>query len=525
MRDINTDNSPTITQLRGKRLLITGATGFLGKVVLEKLMRTVPDIEAVYLLMRGNRTHRDVRERFEQEIAASSIFDTLRARDSVWFEAFCKNRIHCIAGEATEPHFGLSRTAFMTLAGELDGIVNSAASVNFREELDKALAINTFSLRNIIELAEAAGNIPVIQVSTCYVNGFNQGAMAEEIVSPAKAELPNHEQGYFEIYRTLAELEDRVDAVKAQYQGRELKAKLVELGIKTSHEYGWNDTYTFTKWLGEQLLLKSLRQYPLTIVRPSIIESTLREPTPGWIEGVKVADAILLAYARGKVSFFPGKRNGVIDVIPADLVSNSILISLAQQFALRAEGKAEHHIYQCCSGGRNPLTMGEFIDHLMAEAKANHQHYDKLFTSAPSRNFVAVDKKLFTLVAGCVRFALMAFNQLLSKLGMRQKIRAKRNIDTALELSNIFSFYAAPKYVFQNDKLLGLSESLGSVDQELFPVDSAAVDWSHYIRNVHIAGLNRYALNGKGYSATPTEAVRAGEEAVNRVVSEPEVFN
>ncbi len=194
MRDVNTEKSPTISQLRGKRILITGATGFLGKVVLEKLIRTVPDIEAVYLLMRGNRSYRDVRERFEKEIVASSIFDTLRERDAAWFEAFCANRIHWVSGEATETHFGMSRTAFLTLAGELDGIINSAASVNFREELDKALAINTFSLRNIIELAEAAGNIPVIQVSTCSVNGFNQGSMREGAVSPARAQVPSQHE-------------------------------------------------------------------------------------------------------------------------------------------------------------------------------------------------------------------------------------------------------------------------------------------------------------------------------------------
>ncbi len=255
-------------------------------------------------------------------------------------------------------------------------------------------------------------------------------------------------------------------------------------------------------------------------MRLTIIESTLTEPTPGWIEGVKVADAILLAYARGKVSFFPGKRNGVIDLIPADLVANSILIALGEQYRERGQGESQHHIYQCCSGGRNPLTMGSFIDNLMAEAKANHQHYDKLFTAPPNRNFVAVDKKLFTLVAGCVRFALILFNQILSKLGMKQKIRARRNIDTALELSNIFSFYAEPKYVFQNDKLLALSESLGAVDQELFPVDSASIDWAHYIRRVHIAGLNRYALKGQAYIDVPSSAVRAGEEAVNRQVKQ-----
>ncbi|QQD17984.1 SDR family oxidoreductase [Spongiibacter nanhainus] len=511
MRDINRESSPTLRALKGKNILITGTTGFLGKVVLEKLIRTVPDLGDIYLLMRGNRRNPDARSRFLNEIASSSIFDTLRETRGEWFESVCEHRIHCVTGEVTQPQFGLSRSAFMALASDVDAIVNSAASVNFREELDRALEINTYSLNNIIELAEAAGNVPVIQVSTCYVNGFNQGAMREENVTPARLNLPEHQQGYFEIYSTLADLEEKVEQCKGKYEGRELKKHMVDLGIREAHAAGWNDTYTFTKWLGEQLLLKRLRDYPLTILRPSIIESTLREPTPGWIEGVKVADAVLMAYARGKVSFFPGKRNAVIDVIPADLVANGIILSLAEQFADPDSGR----IYQCCSGARNPLTMGKFIDLLMTEAKENHQTYHKLFTQPPRRNFVAVDKRLFTLVAACARFGVIAFNQLLGRLGLKRKVRARRNLDTAIELSTLFSFYAQPKFVFHNDKLLSLSKSMGAVDQELFPVDPAAIDWSNYICKVHMAGLNSYALSDKARPRTE-KAVDAATEMVNQ---------
>ena len=114
-----------------------------------------------------------------------------------------------------------------------------------------------------------------------------------------------------EVGNLIEELELKINQTQEKYEGKELKRQLVDLGIREAHACGWNDTYTFTKWLGEQLLLKSLRGYSLTLLRPSIVESTLREPSPGWIEGVKVADAILLAYAKEKVTFFPGKRSGV----------------------------------------------------------------------------------------------------------------------------------------------------------------------------------------------------------------------
>uniref|UniRef100_A0A7N5K2K7 Fatty acyl-CoA reductase n=1 Tax=Ailuropoda melanoleuca TaxID=9646 RepID=A0A7N5K2K7_AILME len=36
----------------GKSILITGATGFMGKVLMEKLFRTSPDLKVIYILVR-----------------------------------------------------------------------------------------------------------------------------------------------------------------------------------------------------------------------------------------------------------------------------------------------------------------------------------------------------------------------------------------------------------------------------------------------------------------------------------------
>ena len=134
-------SSRVLEQLRGKKVLITGTTGFLGKVVLEKLIRAVPDIGGIYLLIRGNKRHPDARSRFLNEIATSSVFDRLREADTEAFDAFLEDRIHCVTGEVTEPGFGLGEPACRKLAMELDAVINSAASVNFREELDKALTV------------------------------------------------------------------------------------------------------------------------------------------------------------------------------------------------------------------------------------------------------------------------------------------------------------------------------------------------------------------------------------------------
>jgi fatty acyl-CoA reductase len=70
--------------------------------VLEKLIRTVPDLGGVILLIRGGEKG-DARERFERQIATSSIFDPLRAERGAWLERFFAEQVECVTGEVTEP--------------------------------------------------------------------------------------------------------------------------------------------------------------------------------------------------------------------------------------------------------------------------------------------------------------------------------------------------------------------------------------------------------------------------------------
>lgn len=482
--------SGVLEHLRGKQVLITGTTGFLGKVVLEKLIRTVPDIGGIYLLIRGNKTHGNARNRFVDEIASSSVFYRLREDDNDAFESFIETRIHCITGEVTEPRFALDEPAFRALAGKLDAFINSAASVNFREELDKALQINTLCLQNIADLAGYNRDMAVIQVSTCYVNGKNAGQVTESVIKPGGKAIPHSSDGFYEIDELVHLLQARVAEVRARYSGSMLEQKLVDLGIREANYYGWSDTYTFTKWLGEQLLMKALAGRSLTIVRPSIIESALAEPAPGWIEGVKVADAIILAYAREKLFLFPCRRSGIIDVIPVDLVANSIILSLAE--ALSAPDR--RRIYQCCSGSSNPVSLGEFIDHVMAEAKKHYADYQQLFYRQPARPFITVNRRLFDLVVGGARVPLSLADRALRLTGRKRKLKVLKNLDVTRSLATTFGFYTAPDYIFRNDALLALAARMGESDRLMFPVDARQIDWAFYLRKIHMNGLNRYAL-------------------------------
>ena len=243
-------NSPTLNAFSNRHVLITGTTGFVGKVILEKLLRSVPTIGKIHLLIRGNATYPSARERFLNEVATSSIFDTLKAKNPQRFDELCNDKLRFITGELTEPNFGLSDHEFQHLAQKIDLIINSAASVNFREPLDQALQTNTLSLHTIIKLAQVK-KAPVVHVSTCYVNGFNTGLMQEEAVCPKHGGIARSTHGYFKVTPVIEQLQSRIAVVNSRHVNKKERERAqINLGIAASTQYGWNDTYTFTKWLG-----------------------------------------------------------------------------------------------------------------------------------------------------------------------------------------------------------------------------------------------------------------------------------
>ena len=492
-----------VGQLSGKQVFITGVTGFLGKAILEKLLREVPDIGKIHILARGNK-RQSAQERCMAGVFGSSLFDVLKEEHGEQFQRFIQNKVNVVEGELTEPLFGLESTQFAGIANQLDLIINSAASVNFREAMDQALKINALSLNNIIALANytthADQATAVIQVSTCYVNGFNQGTILEEIAGSASGLIKPIGDGTYDVASVIASIQEKIDVIGTRFENAESGRKnikyeeaLIQLGISESRHYGWNDTYTFTKWMGEQLLLQGLGQENLTILRPSIIESTISSPVAGWVEGVKVADALIYAYAKGRVNIFPGDDSGILDVIPVDLVANAALLSAAE---LLNDGEG-FRLYQCCSGSTNPILLKNFIDHLASASKEQYQSLPKLFAGKPNENFKTVSTKKF----GVYMTALKMFTWVKTisgrVLGSNSASKLMAKVNTTASLAVIFGFYTAAKYQFDSRKLERLQSQFSKEDQLLFNSNANCFGWEHYLKNIHLPGLHKYALADK----------------------------
>jgi alcohol-forming fatty acyl-CoA reductase len=273
-----------------------------------------------------------------------------------------------------------------------------------------------------------------------------------------------------------------------------VRDRLIEAGRARAASVGWPDAYAFTKALGEQALSDSKGDVPVSIVRPSIIESAWAEPRPGWIRGFRMAEPVLISYARGLLREFPGVPEGIVDVIPVDLVVAAI-ISVA---ALGPDEAPE--ICQVASGGINPLRYRTLVDNVSGWF-TEHPLYD------PDGQPIVVPEFRFPgrgrVQAQLTRAKSMItrgekFLQTLPLRGKQAELAARletkrMEVERALEYVELYGLYTECEAIYQVDRLLDMWQRLGDADQAAFAFDPRALDWPTYIREIHLPSIVQHA--------------------------------
>lgn len=163
---------------------------------------------------------------------------------------------------------------------------------------------------------------------------------------------------------------------------------MVREGLECTRALGWPDVYTMTKALGEQLLVRDRGPIPLCLLRPTIIESALREPRPGWIDGLRTLDPVIVAYGRGQLRDFPADPGTAIDVVPVDVVVKATLAAAAA--LLRTGGLSVYHV----ATGQKPLTVGQLAGHLH-EYFGRHPLRDRAGRPVPVRSWRFPSRRAF----------------------------------------------------------------------------------------------------------------------------------
>jgi HAD superfamily hydrolase (TIGR01490 family) len=503
--------------LANKRIAITGSTGFVGTALVERLLRAVPECELV-LLVRPSKRH-DVTERVRREIFKNDAFDRLRAelKDTAEpFEAMVARRVRAVAGDVSTDGLGLSPGDRDIVTG-CDIVIHSAAAVAFDSPLDSAVEINLLGPTRIVDTLNAAGVTPhLVSVSTCYVAGNRRGNAPEELVSDGPWDLGLNWRKEVAAARRLrsdteaisrqpeklthfrAEARKELGAAGAPALAAKtesiredwVKDQLVEAGRARAASVGWPDAYAYTKALGEQAVTETKGDVPVSIVRPSIIESALAEPFPGWIRGFRMAEPVILSYARGLLKEFPGVPEGTVDVIPVDIVVAAII-------AVAALGPTEApRITQVASGGINPLKYKTLVDNVR-NWFTEHPLYDAEGQPIvvpewqfPARGRVKKQLERAKTMAEKTERVLQALPLRGRQASWAAKLdERKTEIDRAYQYVQLYGLYTECEAIYQVDNLMDIHDGLDAADRDAFNIDPRSVDWPKYVSTIHLPSI------------------------------------
>ncbi|MCB9731022.1 MAG: SDR family oxidoreductase [Deltaproteobacteria bacterium] len=335
-------NTPSVAQtFAGRHLLVTGVTGFVGKVFLSQLLYELPDIGRVDVLVRRSKKE-GAAARFNRIAARSPVFRPLRERHGAGYAAFLSERVRVLEGDVTEPLCGLSDDTVAELAPSLDAIVHFAGLTDFDADPKLAVPINVDGALHVAELAAKTEHAAILHTSTCFVAGVNDGAVPETL-TPGLAPNQRH-------YDVDAELE----TLRALAAGPGSAKDRVAATRERARELGWLNVYTYTKGVAEHLLARA--PVEVAVVRPAIVECALHYPFTGWNEGLNTTGP-LLWLLRSPFRFFPARAKNHFDVVPVDAVSRAVTLALAALL----RGEAER-VYQVSTSSSNPMRMGRAIE-------------------------------------------------------------------------------------------------------------------------------------------------------------------
>lgn len=498
--------------LAGKRLLVTGVTGFLGKVLVAFLLDRLPDLGRITVLTRGRRGQTPA-ERLRRIAERSPAWRPLRERYGRALGAMLAERIEVVSGDAREAMLGLTPAALASLEGRIDAVVHVAGLTDFVPDPADAISVNVRGALRAADVAARVAGGTLLHVSTCFVAGNTTGRVDERIEI---GRSPNGTR--FEPSAELDAIQSMIDASREREPDAASARRFrIEAGQQRANALGWPNLYTYGKALAEHLLAVR-RDVRVLLVRPSIVECARSFPFAGWNEGVNTsAPLVWLTGTLHRSLPFQGEH--VLDVVPVDTVARGITLSLAEMFA----GRTRHgDVVQLASGDHNPFTLRRCVDLTALARRRQYQtsqdlferlvlaHLDSVATGRPAESDALVPAA--RTVTKAARDLLVAFDPDAHLPGaIRERFgatlgrwaqkagkelgtasRTLGQVDEMLRLYQPFVYDHDPRLV--TERVRAWTAALEASERAELGYDTESIDWRDYWMNVQIPGLDTWSL-------------------------------
>ncbi|XP_013149249.1 PREDICTED: fatty acyl-CoA reductase 1-like [Papilio polytes] len=440
------DTYKSIDQLyAGKSVFVTGGTGFLGKVFLEKLLYSCPNIDKIYVLMR-EKNKWDISERIKQMLELPMFQRLKRERPEDL------KKIIAIPGNVTLPNLGISEENKKVLIKKVSHVFHFAANIKFNEPLKVAVNDNVEGTRRVLNLCHLMKNIEVfVYVSTAFSN--TDQTVLEEVVYPPPA--------------TVEEVKRLIEDDLNEEQSKKLLC-------------GRPNTYTFAKALAESVVNEEHGNIPTIIVRPSIVSASVSDPVMGWVDNWFGATALMTTIAKGLNRIIISKSSNVIDLIPVDYVSN-----LTVAAGVKSNKSKEVIVYNCCTSAENPLTMGE-LSGLITEDSVKNNFSEIMKPSLIFTQFEWLLKIITLFMQTIPAFVADCWLRLAGKPPRFMKMQNRISL-----VRDTLQYFTSRSWEMKCDRTRDLFASLSVNDRLEFPFDPALITWSKYIP-IYFIGIRKF---------------------------------
>ncbi|PHT72012.1 hypothetical protein T459_22797 [Capsicum annuum] len=463
------------------------------------MLRTTPKINKIYLLIRA-KDKEAAFDRLTSEIMESKLFKCLKEMHGESYESIIRSKLVPIVGNIHEPNLGMDRIIAHQIAHEIDLIVDCAANTTFDLRYDLALEANVNGPYQLMLFAKKCKNLKLlIHFSTAYASGQREGLIYEKPFtmggSITKEKVTSHSPSTKFPSLIAANELDFVSKLKNAIENNCFEQIMKDLGDERAKLYGWHDTYSFTKAMGEMVIDSMREGIPIVIIRPSTITSTYEQPFSGWVQGFRVIDPAIVFYGKGDFPGVLGDPNCLVDVVPVDVVVNATMAAIAKHGHLQIP---ELNVYHVASSSVNPLSSSQLMNYCY-----------EFFHSFPFVNSKGDQVK----VKNMKYFDNMSdFSNYISKKLLKQpddvqelnevehskmQIRFKRKVEYLKNFSKVYEPYAFYKGWFHNGNMRKLMEDMSEEERKNFDIDLSKINWRNYFLGIHILGVKEHVLKGR----------------------------
>ncbi|KAK7604008.1 hypothetical protein V9T40_004281 [Parthenolecanium corni] len=430
----------------GRTVFITGGSGFLGRVLLEKILRKCPEVKTIYLLLRpkkGKSSHQRINEMF-----TSPLFDLLkstRGNDII-------KKVEVIPGDVMLPNLGISEEDSILLHNSVNIVYHCAATIRFDEALKPAVLLNVRGTKYTLEFSKKIKPLEYfLYTSTSYCH-LNEKVLHEKAYPPP---ADPHK-----VIRAMELLEDElVDLISKNVLGT------------------FPNSYAYTKCLAEHLVVEQMQTgFPASIARPSVVIPIWKEPLPGWTDNINGPTGLLIGAGKGVIRTMYCNNEGYADYLPVDIAVNGLLIGTWNYVV---NNDHERNIFHLTSSQEWQVSWQEVIDIgkdiIVTEVPLNGVVWYPGGSMKKNKLLHQICVVLFHIIPAYI----LDFFIFLSghKPFMR---RVQERISKGFE---VFEYYANNQWEFRNEHVHYIRKVLNKKERREYKVDGEDMDIREYFKN------------------------------------------